>query len=224
MRGMPLEPTTVASVDNIMLAAVLILFILIGFNARHIARLFSGFFTDVWSVRQRDNIFKEHVASESNTMLLLTLQTSILEGVLIAGYMARPGLPPSIGEFALCSAFALGFNIFSIAACSTVGFTFTSRAMAAQWRRGLYASQAMLGMILLVPTVIVIVHPRASATGLAVGAVLYILARLLYIAKGFRIFYINLFSLLYFILYLCTLEIIPLLVIARLIPDIQLNN
>ncbi|MCH5320108.1 MAG: DUF4271 domain-containing protein, partial [Paramuribaculum sp.] len=39
--------------------------------------------------------------------------------------------------------------------------------------------------------------------------VLYVLARIMFIVKGFRIFYTNSASIVYFILYLCSLEIVP---------------
>ncbi|MBR5727625.1 MAG: DUF4271 domain-containing protein, partial [Muribaculaceae bacterium] len=43
--------------------------------------------------------------------------------------------------------------------------------------------------------------------------ILYICARFIFIFKGIRIFYSNLLSILYFILYLCGVEIVPLIVI-----------
>lgn len=218
MRGMPLEPTTVASVDNYMLAAVLILFIVLGFNARHIARLFQGFANDMWSVRQRNNIFDEHVAGESQTLLLLLLQTSVLEGALLWSFFGNASDLPAAQTFGLYTLLAIAFNVFSVAACSVVGYTFTSHAMAVQWRRGLYSSQAMLGILLLVPAVIVIVRPNASTVCVGIGVTLYILARLLYIFKGIRIFYTHFYSWVFFILYLCTLEIIPILAVVKIIP------
>ncbi|MDE6240375.1 MAG: DUF4271 domain-containing protein, partial [Muribaculaceae bacterium] len=44
----------------------------------------------------------------------------------------------------------------------------------------------------------------------------YLLFRLVFISNGFSIFYRNIFSLVYFILYLCTLEIIPLIYVFKL--------
>ena len=217
---MPLRPTTVASVDDIILAAVLLLFILLGFNARHVARIFTNFFSDIWSVRQRDNIFEEHTATETQTMFILTLLTSVLEGVILYNYFGAGMEMAVLAGFGICIAIALAFNIFSIVACTTVGYAFTSPALTSQWRRGLYASQAMLGLFLLIPTIILLVRPNAVAAGFYIGATLYVIARLLYIIKGIRIFYDHFYSWLYFILYLCTLEIIPLLVIWRTLGDL----
>jgi len=43
---------------------------------------------------------------------------------------------------------------------------------------------------------------------------LYLVARLIFIIKGIRIFYSNLTSIVYFILYLCAVEIVPVVVMA----------
>jgi len=51
---------------------------------------------------------------------------------------------------------------------------------------------------------------------LLVAAGLYICARLVFICKGFRIFYGNLSSIVYFLLYLCAVEMVPLALVAGL--------
>lgn len=219
MRGIPLEPATVASVDNFVLAAVLLVLLLLGFNSKHVARIFASFFHDVWSIRERENVFDEHVAAETQTMLLLLLLTSVLEGFLLACFILPEGTGFMLPAFVVCAAASLGFNIFSVIACTTVGYTFTTSALALHWRRGLLSTQAMLGLILLIPTVVIIVQPALIKTGFTIGAILYITARLLYIAKGLRIFFNDYLSWLYFILYLCTLEIIPLVIIWRFVGE-----
>ena len=50
----------------------------------------------------------------------------------------------------------------------------------------------------------------------ATGIVLYIIARVIFICKGFIVFYDNFYSLLYFILYLCTLEIAPIAIMVKI--------
>lgn len=219
---MPLEPTTVASVDSYTLVAVLLFFVLLCFNARHVARLFNNFLSDIWSVRQRENIFEEHVAAESQILILMNLLTSVLEGILLFNYfrLQIAGLPFFI-SLAYTTVVAIGFNVFSIAACSTVGYAFTSTSLASRWRRGLLSSQALLGLFLLIPTIIIIVRPNSVGVCTTIAAIMYILARMLYITNGIRIFYTDYFSWLYFILYLCTLEIIPMLAVWRMIPGME---
>ena len=216
MRGMPLEPTTVASIDSYILAAVLLFLVLLAFNARHVARIFRTFFRDVWSTRERDNVFEERVASENQAMLLLLLLTSVLEGMTLGAYLDRSHL---IRMFLLGTAAAVVFNLFSLVACAVVGYVFTSSAMAIQWRRGLFATQAMLGFLLIIPTVLLVVEPTMVKQAFYLALALYVAARLLYIIKGIRIFYNQFYSWVYFILYLCTLEIAPVIVLWRILVD-----
>lgn len=214
MRGLPLEPTTVARVDDYILAAVLLLLVLVGYNATHVGRLFRSFFTDIWSVRRRDNVFDEHVAIETQALLLLMFLTSVLEGLILYRYLPDRGTE-TLQRFGLCVGISMGFNLFSIAGCRVLGYVFTDSQMALQWRRGLYATQSMLGILLIVPAIMVLIDPQEGGSSFILGSVFYIAARLLYIIKGIRIFYTEFYSWVYFILYLCTLEIIPLLVIGR---------
>ena len=107
------------------------------------------------------------------------------------------------------------FYVFCLTGCVTVGYVFTDRVAAAQWRRGLNASSVLLGLFLSVPTLVSLFYPSVTGAMLWVAASLYVLSRIAYIAKGFRIFYNNFPSLLYFILYLCSLEIIPLIIISN---------
>lgn len=223
MRGVPLVPAPANGFDSWTLAVVLALLVAIGFNARHVERLFRTFFSQIWSVRQRGNIFEQHVASESQALLLMLMLTSVMEGVLLSAEWPARGLS-HVAAFAVGVGCAGAFNLFSVAACHVVGYVFASQAMALQWRRGLYASQAALGLALLLPATLLIVSHGLSHTALGLAAALYIAARLMFIVKGFRIFYTNFYSLLYFILYLCTLEIIPLLVLGRCVAALNAGD
>ena len=77
------------------------------------------------------------------------------------------------------------------------------------WISGFNATQSLLGLALLPVTIITLVYPSTAPTTLLVALALYIVARIVFISKGFRIFFNNLSSSLYFILYLCSVEIIP---------------
>lgn len=47
------------------------------------------------------------------------------------------------------------------------------------------------------------------------AALIYLISRILFIYKGFKIFYRNILDLFYFIVYLCALEITPLFWVYR---------
>ncbi len=70
-------------------------------------------------------------------------------------------------------------------------------------------TQPFAGLALSIPAAIFIAHPEWAPALTVCALVLYLAARILFIIKGFRIFYRGFGSFVYFILYLCTLEIIP---------------
>jgi hypothetical protein len=199
--------------DPGILALIVMLLVLIGLNMRHVRRLFQTITQALWSVRRRANVFDDHTAKETRTIMILICQLCIFEGILLYLWLAPTGLSAHnvfIPVLQL-SGLALAFYLFELTACAMVGYVFTDRVNAESWRRGHNASSVLLGICLAVPTLVSLFYPSVTGVMLWVAAGLYLLFRFVYIGKGFRIFYYNFPSLLYFILYLCTLEIIPLI-------------
>jgi len=210
-----LERPVTPGADTGILAMVVMLLVLVGLNMRHVRRLFRTITQDLWSVRRRANAFDDHTVKETRTIVILLLQLCVFEGILLFLWLGETGpatrdvfLP--VGKLACL---AMGFYLFELLACTTVGYVFTDRVNAVLWRRGLNASSVMLGITLTVPTLVSLFYPSVTTVMLWLSAGLYIMSRLVHVAKGFRIFYNNFPSLLYFILYLCTLEIIPVIAI-----------
>ena len=179
---------------------------------------------DLLSVRRRANAFDEHTASESRVAMLLLLQLCVCEGLMMFMWLgAGEAAGQTVVTVAALAGLAGAFYLFQLGACVTVGYVFTDSVGDGMWRQGLNASQMLLGVVLTVPTLVALFYPGVSGVMLAIAAGLYILSRICYISKGFRIFYTNFPSLLYFILYLCTLEIIPVITILILAREICVN-
>lgn len=216
----PLTPAT----DSGILAILVALLVLVGLNMRHVRRIFSSLPQDLLSVRRRNNAFDEHTANETRVIALLLLGTAVMEGLLLFLWLGRIGpLTTAATVFSTITALIalmVAFYLFQLAACATVGFTFTDRLSASLWRRGLNASTAILGIALTAPAMVALFYPAFRSDMLLAGAALYVLSRLCYIYKGFRIFYDKIPSLLYFILYLCTLEIVPVIAACLLASEI----
>lgn len=214
----PASPGTDSGILTLMVGVL----VLVGLNMRHVRRLFRSLPHDLISVRRRENAFDEHTANETRVVCILLLETCIMEGLLLfiwlmpaAGYHS-----PMLSAVAALSLLAAGFYLFQLVACAAVGYVFTDPVNASLWRRGLNAAQVLLGLALAFPAFITLFYPSLTSCMMIWAAALYILSRICYIIKGFRIFYHNLPSLLYFILYLCTLEIIPVIAVCLLAADI----
>lgn len=219
----PVSPAT----DSGILAILVAIMVLVGLNMRHVRRIFSTLPQDLLSVRRRNNAFDEHTANETRVVILLLLGTCVMESLLLYRWLGviTPATT-STTVFHTISALiclTIAFYLFQLAACASIGFTFTDPLSATLWRRGLNASTAILGIALTAPALISLFYPAFSSQMLALAVILYLLSRICYIYKGFRIFYLNFNSWLYFILYLCTLEIIPVIILSLAASEICEN-
>lgn len=217
--GLPPVERTVTGVNNSGLTAMLVtLLIVVILCLRNSRRLFANMGNDLIEVRSRARNFDEHTATESRLVALFGLQLVVYLGMMLQAGACVWFDAPAFGQpFSVTLRFiavSAAYYVFQLMAYATVGYAFTDDEMAHQWMRGFNASQALLGFALALPALVTVFYPDAAVVALITAAVVYIIARLIYIIKGFRIFYTDFTSLLYFILYLCTLEVIPPLMVA----------
>ena len=176
-----------------------------------------NFFHHMFSTRRRENLFEDHTVNETTILFALIANPCITEGFLI--YFAIQQLVPAFATSLQASVFphvatycglAAGFYIAQWMVYKVLGYTFSDKVGSKLWLDGFKASQSFLGLLLLPVLVLVMLYPAHGKLLLGIAATLYLIARLIFIYKGFRIFYGNLSSILYFILYLCAVEIVPL--------------
>lgn len=206
--------------DTGVMALLILVFLLLAFSLSNYEVFLKIFRQNLGGVRRRDNVFDEHTMPENGLMLGLTLLACLCEGILI--YFAAKtfgmgtGGTSVLASIMLCTGGALCLLVFQTVGYLATGYAFTTYRNTVSWLKGFVASQAMLGICLVTPAIWLLFNPGASETMIYIGVALYLIMRLAFICKGFRIFYTNLFSLVYFILYLCTLEIVPLIFFSRM--------
>jgi len=175
----------------------------------------------MFSTRRRDNLFEDHTVNETSILTALVANTCIVEGFMI--YFAVQQLCPALAPNLQSSVFlhiitycglALGFYIVQWMVYKVIGYTFTDKVGSKLWIDGFKSTQSLLGLLLLPVLVLVMLYPSNGKLLLTIAAAFYLIARLIFIYKGIRIFYGNLSSILYFILYLCAVEIVPLVIMA----------
>ena len=202
--------------DSGVLTMILASFLVVAFSFKSGQRLWKTFFADLVSVRRRANVFDERTADENWVITAMLMQTCIYEGILLFTLMPWRQAADAIGVFAvvgLMVALSVGFYLFQYTGYQLVGYAFLDSTARSVWVRGFNASQSILGFTLIVPALGALFNPDDSSWLLWICAALYVIARLVFIFKGFRIFYRGIGTLFYFILYLCTLEIIPVLMV-----------
>ena len=176
----------------------------------------------MFSTRRRENLFEDHTVNETSILAALIANTCIVEGFIV--YMAVRLLFPDMSTTLQQSVFphiagycgiAVGYYAVQWLVYKVLGYTFSDKEGTRLWLDGFKASQAFLGLLLLPVLILLMLYPTSGKMLLTVAALFYVLARLIFIFKGFRIFYGNLSSILYFILYLCAVEIVPLALVAN---------
>lgn len=195
---------------------VLILAVAISFNP--IKRIFRGLTKKLWSVRSRD-MFDQTTASEQRVTVLLVLQTIVYEAVIASAAFSFfcPAIYISdIGSTGLLAALLLVYYLFQLFVYKLIGFTFSSPDGRKLWLEGFTSTQTLLGFTLIIPGLVVLFYPDFTEIAIWTSLALYLIARVIFISKGFRIFYTNKPSLVYFILYLCSLEIVPIIILFHL--------
>lgn len=203
-------------INSTPLAALLMgTLVLVALNAGSMRRALKAYRAELWSVRRRPNVFDDEQSVPVHIAAVLALVFVIFGGVVLYNLHGVPG--PATFAGATASMGLLGaYYIFQRCAYWLVGYTFTTADGLRRWLGGFAATQAYAGLALVAPALLLIFQPAWHSTLITISLSIYFIARILFISKGFRIFYQNFWSLLYFILYLCTLEILPMLIIWRL--------
>lgn len=187
------------------------------FNLNHCRRVFKNLTQDLWGIRQRENAFDEQVPYEHRTFIIMIVQLLVCETIMIYLWFQPAGSAESFRQInttlGLLFALTTAYYIFQLTAYTAVGWIFAPGNGFRLWIKGFNSSSAILGMLLFIPAITALFYPSTAVIMIAISIFFYFLARLIFIFKGFRIFYDSFFSLIYFILYLCTLEIIPVFLI-----------
>ncbi len=148
--------------------------------------------------------------------MLLALVFVVFGGVTLylgAGVPVLPSLRGALTAIAVLGA----YYVFQISVFSLVGYSFTGAEGRRRWVDSFMGSQALAGLLLMPVGLLMVCMPQWHVFLTFFAAIIYISVRLIFISKGFRIFYRGFRSLLYFFLYLCTLEIIPAMAVLGIV-------
>ena len=203
--------------DSPLIAVLLLLAALVMFNANHGRRLFRNLTQDLWGLRQRQNAFDEHTANETQTFILLILVLCVGQALLLYSWFVGNVAVTSFHVINLCLlallALTCGLFVFKLLAIMAIGNIFTDSHSAALWTRGFNTTSAFLGILTIFPALIVIFYPSVAFPMIILALCTFLAAEVSFVIKGFKIFYDAFAVLLYFILYLCSLEIIPVVIV-----------
>lgn len=179
-------------------------------------RLWGAFFKQILHPRADMMQGAERTFSERFVLFLSLVQAVMFEGLIL--FRATPDIPAghSAGAFCGLALLAAAMMAVQLGGYLAVGYAFAAPGEARPWMRSFFLSQSRLGYLLVIPAFGALFYPQYSSAFLIAAAVFYVVCRILFYIKGFAFFYTSAASLFYFFLYLCTLEIVPLVVVASL--------
>lgn len=171
---------------------------------------------NMFSIKGKDDLYSDHTMSDTRIIIALIVNTCLMEGMLLfyglSWYDPQLTLALQQSVFIHVLVLVLSAGLFvtlQLFLYRLIGFTFSDDHLTDLWVDGFLASQSTLGLLLFPVVVIALVFPVTIKAMLILALVLYVLARIVFVWKGFRIFFNNFSSSIYFILYLCAVEIVP---------------
>lgn len=216
------------------LTALLALFVIVAVRFRTNSKYLGAMFKDAFEVRERGNVFDETVREES-FIVLLNLLWCVSVGILLftfvewrdsiaklTGFAGTEALQAPGGELSpdkralgmgICSVIVLIWQVFMSVAYTTVGNVFGDKIHTWMWLTGYLATTGLSTLIFFPLALLAICYPAESVLILEVALGGVIAAKLIFIWKGFRIFFRDFTSWLLFLYYLCSLEIVPLILL-----------
>lgn len=202
-------------------AGLMLLFCVAGMRFKNSSRYLRALLVDLTDTRERSNVFDDTV-KETSFLVLLNLVWVASAGVLL--WQAVTALPrdpscslsipdsPARG-IGLCVLMSLVYQCAMFVAYWMIGNVFTDSRRTGLWLKGAAASSALESILLLPVAFLTLCQPEWTHVLLIIAASVFILGKIVFIFKGFRIFFTQFSSWLLFLYYLCSLEIVPLILI-----------
>jgi len=194
-----------------------ILISVIGNKNKFLRSMFSGLFRN----KDRHNIFYETVTNETLNKFFLSLQTILLLSIVLYCYASHENFlsVTSLTQMLLfigqCSLILIIFFAYKFLAYLAAGAIFFKKDAIQQWNEDYFSLISLNGILLFLP-VLILFYVETAYTFCVYFMSFYFIFNLIFIFyKLYTLFFHKKQRLLYFILYLCTQEIIPLYLVYR---------
>lgn len=205
--------------ESWVMLSLILLFVIVCFRYRNNLKYITTLVNEMVEVRPRSNMFDDTMRETSllvilNALCVMSLGVLLYIGVLYFGDKQIFEVNPR--EILLSIGLVLGFFLWQVVSYWIVGKVYSDTTSTNLWLKGFAASQGLLGLVLLPLAVIALVQPDFISIVIYLSLAAYLVARLIFIFKGFRIFFNHISSLLLFLYYLCTLEIVPVVIVCNI--------
>ncbi|MCH5227383.1 MAG: DUF4271 domain-containing protein [Muribaculaceae bacterium] len=201
------------------LGGLFILFLIIALRFRNNFKYVFTMFRNLVETRTRQNVFNDTVR-ETSLIVLLNILWCACAGIIgfcVFQYF-HPDMVPwqhrAVGML-LGMGIAVAYTLCLWWSFTWVGWVFSDRIHAELWVKGFSASQALMAPAFFLTALIGISNPESVPNVGIVSGIVFILVKIVFIWKGYRIFFNQISSWVLFLCYLCSLEIVPLILSYR---------
>lgn len=196
------------------LTGFILIFVIVCLRYRKHTRYLSAILNDITNFRERHNAFDDTLR-ETSFVWLLNVLWCAAAGVLLYGLLyGTAGTirfdSQDVGRLGICIGMAAAFTLFLTLSYAVVGSLFADGVKASLWVKGYLATQGLEAILLFPVALLGLCVPSLLSAMIVTGAIIFILAKLLFIYKGFCIFFTEIASWVLFLYYLCSLEIVPI--------------
>ncbi len=197
-----------------------LLFCVVAIKFKGNSRYMKALMSDLTSTRMRPNAFDDTV-KETSLLVLLNIMWVACAGVLLWTVIRTfsPGadtmsfkIPdkPAMG-IAICSGVAAVYLLAMTIAYWVIGNVFAERRQTQMWVKGAAAAYGLETLVLFPVALLTLTYLAWNRTLLIIAAAVFVFGKIVFLYKGFRIFFTQISSWLLFLYYLCSLEIVPLI-------------
>lgn len=157
----------------------------------------------------------ERTSAERLVLSLGVVQCLVFEALALLCVFAPEAHHP-FGAFGGLLLLAVALFAVQTGGYSLTGYAFATPGAIRAWLHSYFLTRSLLGYLIMIPTLGALFYPGLLG-GFAVAVIVaYALCSILFYINGFAIFYTSPASIFHFFLYLCTLEIVPLVILVSL--------
>lgn len=215
-------PISVAA-DSGVLLLLIVVFMAVALSYKRGAKYLSHIFGSLFKTNRRNSIFDDTTINETQMRIALLTLTFFTEGVALYYGMLQPAITEQAAVFPLilsCMLLCCIYYLLQRGIYALLGNTFADTTRAALFNESFVSVHLIIGLFFTPAVLTMIFLPEYAYNALWACILLYAAARIIIVIMGIRIFLPRNFEILYIILYLCALEIAPLLVMGKAIPII----
>lgn len=214
-------PQTLATNHGI-IALLILAFVFFATSYHRSAKYLQYTVKSLFKINMRGNMFDETTINENQLKLSLLAITFITEGIAI--YHAWIDNPVVDNNHILpltmaCIVVSVLYYLLQRLVYNVLGNIFSSKQQTLHFDENFKSINQIIGLFMMPFVLLMVFAPNMASFAVSMCFIIYVLSRLIIIYKGIRIFSLQLFNLLYLILYLCALEITPFILIKRIVTD-----